>query len=301
MLNQAGRIAILVVIWAYVPGVMAAQIQMRGAAAAAPPKVVMARVGDREITVSDFMKYIAQDSSRVPRATKPDGKAALLREMIDLALLHEGMRREGFLPKGTESSQATLIRAQQAFARKHFYVPPIKSEQALRDFYAAHEELFGIPAAVRVTQIQFRVPKDADATQIAAIKARAEQALKRLEAGEQVSVLATELTENTRAKSTKGDLGFLPRNADPWLRKALEDVPVGGHTKVVASPTTFEILAITDQRPAVIVPFAQARKAVEQRMRLEESTRLRHEYIRKLTKEVGVRIEMKEFQAGAMP
>ena len=301
MLRPLGRIVVLLAALTWLQATPAAQVSARGAEGAAPPRVVMARVGKREITVSDFMRYIAQDASRASGATQVNGRAALLRELISLELLREGMQREGFLPKNQKPSQGALIQAQQNFARKHFFVPPVTSEQALLGYYNSHKEQFGIPLSVRVTQIQFRIPKGANAAQIAAIKGRAEQALKRLETGEDVSALAAELTENTHAKATRGDLGFLPRNADPWLSKALDGVSVGGHSQVVTSPSTFEILAITDQRPAVTVPFQEARKAVEQRMRLEESTRLKDDYLRKMAREVGVTIEMKELQAGAMP
>ncbi len=262
------------------------------------PRVVMARVGDEEITVAQFMELISKRPQLVRSATTSAGKARIVQTMIDSRLLKLAMQQEGLLPK--RPGAADIQRAYLRLSKQYFPLPPTPGDKELYAYYQAHREEFGIPATVHVSQLQFRVPEGADEPQHQAARARAEQALQRLEKGESFAELARELTENSHAKVSGGDLGFLPRKASPWLDKALQGLKVGRHTGVVESPVGYEILLLMDVRETVITPFANVRDQVAQHLRLAAQAQARTEYIRKLAKEVGVEIVQKDLQ-GALP
>ncbi|RMD69643.1 MAG: peptidylprolyl isomerase, partial [Gammaproteobacteria bacterium] len=243
-----------------------------------PPKVVMVRVDGEEITVADFMQYISKDARRVYQAVDPKGKVQLVRQMIIDRLLKLAMKKEGLLPENP--TQDDYRKAYEKLSAKHFPLPPPPSEEEAYRYYLEHQDLFGIPEMVRVSQIQFRVSPNASAEEKAKVKRKAEEALKRLEAGEPFEKLAAELTENPHAKLTKGDLGFLPRRGDPWLEKALDDLKVGEHTGVIESPVGYEILKITDVRKGIVAPFPNVKDKVIQRMRLEGRQKALMAYIK---------------------
>ncbi|MEZ5578655.1 MAG: hypothetical protein R3F40_04090 [Candidatus Competibacteraceae bacterium] len=106
-------------------------------------------------------------------ATTDPGKAQVLREIIIDRLIETGMRREGFLPTDHPPSQTDYLRGYNLLAAKYF--PEAKKtpdEEKIHQYYLEHQEAFGIPAMVRVGQIQFRVPANASPQEIEAVKAR---------------------------------------------------------------------------------------------------------------------------------
>lgn len=270
-------------------------------ASAEVPEVVMARVGDRKITVEQFMGYITQDTRLVLKARALPGKTEILREMILDRLLEEAMFRQGLLPKDHAASSQDYAKAYQQLAKQHFPPPAtVPAEEELYRYYQRHPEAFGIPGMVRVSQIQFRLPEKADEAVKAATKAKAENALKRLRAGEPFADLAEALTENPQAKVARGDMGFLQPEKDPWLKKAVETLKIGQYSDVLESPVGYEILLLQDKRDAMVAPYANVRESILQRIRQEAQAKAREQYAWKLAKEVGVKVEMPELK-GAVP
>ncbi len=263
----------------------------------------MARVGPNEITVQEFMKFLSDNADQVAEATTAAGKAKLLRKAIANILLVQAMGKEGFLPKKAtpEDYQMALVKQ----AKKHFPAPPVPDEKSLRQYYLDHPQMFGIPASVRLSQIQFRFPEQASAEAKAATKKRAEAALRRLEGGESFAKLAGELTEYLPAKQSQGDMGFIPSQVDPWLVKALAGVKVGQHTGILESPVGYELLLITEERAAITTPFPDVRDKIAQQMQLDKQNQLRDAYVKELAKTVKVEIvsdDLKEeFAKGIFP
>ena len=258
----------------------------------------MAQVAGKKITVEQFMKYITRDTRLVLKARTAPGKTEILREMILDRLLQEAMLREGLLPKDRAPSERDYLRAYQELAKQHFPIPStMPSEEELYKYYQQHSELFGIPAMVRISQIQFRTPNDADEAAKTVVKGKAEEALKRLRAGESFATLAEALTENPQGKVAQGDLGFLQSDKDPWLKKAIDGLAVGQFSGVLESPVGYEIILLQDQRDAMITPYANVRDNVIQRIQQETQAKAREEYAWKLAKEVGVSVEMPELKS----
>ncbi len=258
------------------------------AAVSAPEPVVMARVADEDITVEDFMQYLRDHPERVKEATTVPGKAGLLRNAIENLLFVQAMVDESLLAK--DAPPADRAQAYAQLVDKHFPLPPIPDEAAAHHFYLEHQADFGIPASVRLTQIQFRADNPEDPAALSAAKERAEAAMRRLEAGESFSALATELTENPRAKQNNGDVGYVVRYGDPWLDNALKDVAKGEHTGILESPVGFDILMITDESDAIITPFAEAKELAAQRLREQMQEKARQEYL--LDRAKATRIEI---------
>lgn len=262
-----------------------------------PPKmepVVMARVGTAVITVEDFMRFLSQHPDRVDEATTQAGKAQLLREAIEQRLLIAAMVKEGLIEAGAKPAE--MQSAFRQLVEMKFPLPPEPTEEAMRQYYEAHKEDFGIPASVRVRQIQFRVPKNATPEDHAAAKARAEAALRRLEAGESFEDLAVELTEHRRAKATKGDMGYVTRYGLPWFEQALAGLKVGEHTGIVAHDVGYDILLLMDERNAILTPFEEAKPEVSQRMRAEAQEAARAAYVKSLADTVEITIEIEELK-----
>ncbi len=265
-----------------------------------PPnyEVVVARVGDEKITVHQLMKYMTQDTQMVLKSRTAEGRAEVLREMIIDRLIEAGMRREELLPKDHAPSRKDYLQAYQQLAARNFPAPKeTPSEESLYKYYEQHSEYFGIPTMLRIGQIQFRVPADADEKTKAEIKTKAEGALKRLRAGESFAVLAESLTDNPQGKVAKGDLGFLQPDSNEWLQKAVAGLVVGQVSEVLESPVGYEILLVQDKRDAMLAPYANVRSNIIGRLQQEIQAKAREEYAWKLAKDVGVSVEKPELKS----
>jgi hypothetical protein len=271
-----------------------AQESAQGPADPQAEAVVMVRVGPDAITVDDFMGQVSARPDRIAASATPAGKAELLRTLIADRLLRQAMAREGLVPENPTPD--TWRQALATFADKHFPLPPAPDDQALKAYYVEHLNDFGIPELVRLTQIQVRVPEEATDDQINLARARADAALTRLRAGESFGELAAQLTENPAARDTGGDLGFLPRQGDPWLETALTGLDVGEHGSVVESPAGFEILMVTDRRDAIISPFEQVKEYVARIMQTAQQDQARNDYIRALAAQTEIVVELDELK-----
>lgn len=257
--------------------------------------VVMVRVGGNDITVEEFMRFLAQNPGSVREATSVEGKGRLLRVLVESELLRQAMIDAGVIAEDT-----TGLEQQQAFAtfaQTKFPLPESPDSTVLRQYYENNKESFGIPASVRLSQIQLRVPEGATPEQKAAIRARAEAALVRLNEGEPFGEVAAELSENPKAKGTNGDLGFVWRKGHQWLEDALEGIQVGEYTGVLESPVGYDILMLTEERQAVISPFDEVRDTVAKRVQNEMQEAARQAYVRRLAEQIPVVLVQEDLKA----
>lgn len=271
--------------------------------AAQMPKVVMARVGEAEITVEDFMRYLTTNPGKVRQATSWEGKAQLLRTAIENRLLIAAMIQEGLIEGDIKPEK--LAPAMAELAQRHFPLPPAPPEDQLNAFYEANVEDFGIPAAVRLSQILINVPAGAGQEEKEAARARAQQALERLKAGEDFGQVAVEVSDRSDLRGRRGDIGFVTPRGHAWLGQAITGLEVGQFTEVIESPSGFDILLLTDRREAVLTPFAQVRDVVAKRMQEEAQAQARAEYVKQLAATIPVSIELDElkpyFAQGIIP
>jgi parvulin-like peptidyl-prolyl isomerase len=267
------------------------------ASAPQPIKVVMLKVDGEEITVQDYVNFLQHNPSYIQASKTSAGKAEALRALVASQLLKGDMLRKGLLPKDKEKAKTELNKAYEKLAEKHFPLPPPPDEKVAYQFYLDHQNEYGIPEMVRVSQIQLRFPENASLEQKEAARKRAEEALKRIEAGESFAKVAGELTENPRGKVPQGDLGFMMREGDPWLSAAIKNLKVGEHTQVIESPVGYEILLLTDVRPALISPYPNVREKVIQRIQLEGQAKQRDAYVRELAKRAKIEIVQEELKS----
>lgn len=239
------------------PGAIAAELQE-------PPGNILAKVDGEAITADDFMRFLARDASRVPMATTTRGKARLLKEMIARELLAAELVEEGNI--SPEVTGQDLQHALEEVLLVKLNVPSAIPEHELRAYFESNKHDFGIPGAVRLSQIQIRVASDASAAERQAAKARADEAYQRLLAGESFGTVAREMTENPERKGTDGDLGFVWREGNAWLESALAGVSPGEFTEVLESPVGYDIVLLVEERGPVYTDFDDAKAEVEREL-----------------------------------
>ena len=255
-----------------------------------PERVVLLSVNGQEVTARNYAEAMQRNANLTGGSSdSPEARKALIRQIVAGLLLKEELRKKGLLnDKQSQPEQGEVLKK---FAAEHFPLPKEIDESVAYRYYEEHKSDFGIPEMSRISQIQFVVPEGAQDNIKAEVKAKAEAALKRLEAGEPFPKLAGELTENPMGKLPQGDLGFLNVESNPWLKGNVAGLKPGQHTGVVESPSGYEILMVTDVRAALITPYPNAREKVIQRVKVLEQQRLRDAYIGGLAKQAKIEIK----------
>ncbi|MFO1292040.1 MAG: peptidylprolyl isomerase [Rubrivivax sp.] len=101
---------------------------------------------------------------------------------------------------------------------------------------------------LNLAQILVTVPEGADAATLEARRARAEQALARVRAGEPFAQVARELSEDGN-RERGGEIGLRPAARLPDLFvEAVRDLPVGGVSAVLRSGAGFHVLELLERR-----------------------------------------------------
>lgn len=131
-------------------------------------------------------------------------------------------------------------------------------------FYEKNPDKFQQPEAIRASHILIIVPPAADASAKAALRARAEEALKAARAGQDFAALAKKYSQDGSA-AHGGDLGFFPRGQmAPAFEKAAYALQPGELSGVVETQFGFHIIKCTGRRPARTVPFSEVAGQIQQ-------------------------------------
>jgi hypothetical protein len=125
---------------------------------------VLAKVGDRTITLGDFAKAIERmDQFDRLKYQSKERRRELLEEMIDVELLAAEARRQGIdkEPETADALRMILRDALLADARLGLPTPAQISDQEVRAFYEAHPDKFSEPERRRVSAIVLSDKKEA--------------------------------------------------------------------------------------------------------------------------------------------
>ena len=139
------------------------------------------------------------------------------------------------------------------------------SPEQVSDFYEKNREEFKHPAEVRVSRILVRIPERADASARNAAKQRASDLLTKLRAGADFAQLAGANSEDPGSAAHGGDLGYIEKgDMDPAFEQQAFSLTPGQLSGVVTTPYGFEIIKVTDRRPAGYLPLNEVQDRVRE-------------------------------------
>lgn len=255
---------------------------------------VLAKIGDREITVGEFVESI---SSKGPflraRYNSPERRRELLDQMVRFELFAEEAHRRGFdeLPDVQRTRKQVLIRR---FLKQEFEDRIQLSDVSDEDvaaYYESHRDEFNKPEQVRASQI------------VVSSQATAQRLLRQLLASPSDIRLFRQLAEqNDTDPATRdrfGDLGFFSR---PSERQADEpEVPaevadavfaldtIGAiHPHVIRTSGGFCIVKITGRRAALRRSLEEASRPIRHRLWRERREHAVEELVTRLRQEADV-------------
>ncbi|MBK5298403.1 MAG: peptidylprolyl isomerase [Vicinamibacteria bacterium] len=195
--------------------------------------------------------------------TEANFKAALQAQQVTEAKLRDDARIDLLVSKllDQEVNQKVLVKPSDIAA-----------------FYEKNPERFQQGETLRASHILVVVPADANAQARAALRARADAALKAAKAGQDFAKLARQYSQDSSAQRG-GDLGFFPKGQMvPAFDQAAFALAPGQVSDLVETQFGYHIIKAIEKRPARIVPFVevagQIQQFLEQEQRQEKSKAL---------------------------
>jgi foldase protein PrsA len=138
---------------------------------------------------------------------------------------------------------------------RKIFEPQIAPKEAdLQKYYNDNKESFGTPEQIKASHIVLGTKEDAQAV------------LKQLKDGADFAMLARQKSEDASTKDNGGDMGYVSRGMlDPQLEEAAFKLDKNEFSDVVQTSSGYEIVKVTDKKPAQIPPYDEVKEDVKNR------------------------------------
>ncbi len=153
------------------------------------------------------------------------------------------------------------------------------SEEELRSAYAERSRAFDLPARLRLRQLLIED------------RANADEAIRRLEAGEDFVDVSRRLSLDPNAERGGEQPGaFTTEELPPQFAEAILALEVGQISPILQAPHGFHIFQVIAKLPAEQVPFEQAKEELQETLRRERADGLLEELLTEARAAVRCRV-----------
>jgi peptidyl-prolyl cis-trans isomerase D len=136
------------------------------------------------------------------------------------------------------------------------------SDEDLRAYYNSHIDQYKVENRAHVEHILFKTIGKTDA-EIAEIRQKAEDVLKKAKSGANFEDLAKKYSEDDATKAKGGDLGWIvEKQTVPEFEQAAFSVPKGSVSDLVKTQYGFHIIKVLDRETAHTKPFEEVRSTI---------------------------------------
>ncbi|HJX27790.1 MAG TPA: peptidylprolyl isomerase [Thermoanaerobaculia bacterium] len=238
---------------------------------------VVARIAGEEIRYAQVERYVARTAGEGESVLASDVLSQLFDQYLDEELLWRLAADRGLIQRGPEASAASRRRAIDALlADRSDEREPDEREVAA--YYAAHRGEFTRPERVRLRQI---LTED---------RAIAERAVRELAGGADFAGLARTLSSDPSAASG-GYQGELSRaDLPPAFADVIFSLRPGEVSRLIPADYGFHIFQVVARSPAGVIPLAEARPEIEERLRQERADRLLAELVEEARRRYNVEV-----------
>lgn len=256
---------------------------------------VIAKIGDRKITVSEFNKVLKYfDAERQKAIEKnPQLKETILLQYIQGVVISNLAKQKSFDKNPQIKEQIEFYKDNylaNEYLKKEVAEKVKVTEEEIKSYYESHNDEFKTPEMIRARHILIQANQSASESDKKKAKEKAENILKKIKDGEDFAKLATELSEDPGSKSKGGDLGFIPRGKTV---KPFEDAVFSlkpGEPGIVETQFGYHIIKVEEKREPAFEPFEQAKERISQKLAQERMKSTVTEFIEHSMKDAGVEI-----------
>jgi peptidyl-prolyl cis-trans isomerase C len=262
---------------------------------------VLARVNGEDVTREEVQEYIQNLEARAGGPVPAEQRNQVYRGVLDQIvgyklLLQEAKARKLAVPDAELNARVDEIRKQfpsedlfmQMLIERKMTIDQVRSDarddmvisrlieaeiadkvavkpEQVQEFYDQNPDQFTQQERVRASHILIAYPENADAAAKAQVRARAEQVLTDLKAGQDFAALAKEHSEDPGSAVNGGDLGFFEQGqmVGPFNDAAFSLAP-GATSDLVETQFGYHIIRVAEKQQARAVPLDEVRPQVEQ-------------------------------------
>lgn len=274
---------------------------LSGGLASASEDTVLAKIGDRKITMSDFNRMISYYDADKQKALEqnPVFKATIIQRIVQGMVISKIARDKGFDKRADIKEQIVLL-SNDFLASEYLtkeVVDKIKvTEDDMKLYYKMHNDELKTPEMVRARHILVMVDKSASEDAKKKAKEKAESILKRAMAGEDFAKLASESSDDPGTKAKGGDLGFFPKGRMiPEFEKAVFALKPGEVSGIVESQFGFHIIKVEEKKEPVLEPYDKIKDKVRENVFNDFKKARVDEFVNKAMKDAGVELNLDTF------
>jgi parvulin-like peptidyl-prolyl isomerase len=231
-------------------------------------KEVVARVGDRVITLEEFNKRLPRDQKNPEAVISPAQKKAYLEQWVQRSLFYQEAKRLKFEEQPDVAARIEAAIAQvlvMEYVRMNLSEVVKVEEAEVRAYWEKHPEEFTAPRQVRARHLLVKAAGNPSDDQKAL--QRAEQILARVRGGDDFAKLAGELSEDTATKEKGGDLGFFVKGRmAPEFEAAAFAAKPGEVVGPVKTTFGYHLIKVEEIREPMLRPFEMMQRFLHDRL-----------------------------------
>ncbi len=238
---------------------------------------IVARVGDRTITLAEFNRIVPRDPKNPAARVAPAKKKAFLEQLVNQLLFLEQAKalklaeRPEVAARIEDATASVLV---NEYVRLEIGQVPKASEAQLKSYWKSNPEQFTVPTQVRARHILVAV---SDKTSDLLARARADEISARLKAKESFETLAAELSDDAATKPRGGDLGFfVPGKMAPEFEKVAFGLKPGETSEPVKTSFGYHLIKVEERREGFVRSFDSVREMIGNKL-LQDAQRDRLE------------------------
>lgn len=253
---------------------------------------VIARTGDRDITVSQIQPYLSSlsEADRAALTQNPTALSQAVRTLIlQQVLLKEASNADW---DDKPETQALLARVRDAAIAESYLESVTKlpadfpSDAEIKEVYDARKAELSLPKQYKLAQIFI-----ANGTDPAKAKAKADALAKQVKSGD-FAALARTNSDEPRSAANGGEIGLLPEESiQPAIRKALTGLAKGttaGPIELGDGLYFVKILDIQDPRTATL---DEVKPQIISALRTERQNLNRQAYLQRLQSQAPITLD----------
>ena len=267
-----------------------------------PSKQVLARIGERTITLSDFEHQTR--SLNMKRGQKMDiqEKNRILNIMIETSLFAmeakaKGLDLDADVRKVIEQSLDRILA--NVYFRKVVIKEMTVTKKEIEKYYKTNLKAFEQPEMVRASHILLRVGPRDRAENIIKTEKLAKDIKTKLDAGEDFIALAKKYSQDTGTRKKGGDLGFFTRTGKvAQISDVAFSLKPGEVSDPIRTSVGYHILRVEEKKPKHAQPFDKVRGKIRTGLLQEKRVELAKEARKRLEKRYKVVIHSELLLSG---
>jgi len=268
---------------AMVNQVVRSLIVQRGSA---PNSDEIAQLSDAALDSLIDLELLYQAAQKVPiRVTDQEVQAEIARTKAQLGgdkAFAAALQRSGLSPSQLAAETRKTLMVDRLLAQ-HVPQDVRTTPEAARSFYDQHRDTFQHGEQARIRDLVVRIAAGAPPADRTKARQLADDLHGQLHSEADFTRFAATYAADDAAAARGGDRGFVDRGAlPPALDGAVFSLPIGQVSQVIEAPDGYHVIAVIERRPAGLVPFEDARPAVEQTLAELERRRLQQAYVDEL-------------------